>query len=98
MTEMANAGGHRDRSYAKWWVILGVVLAVSLVLIYIGPFASSQPNDILQSPPTSITEADQATDNNTEPQESMSDQTKNVSLAEESPSRGAEKVAPEPMQ
>lgn len=98
MTKMASTGGHRVGGYAKWWIILGVVFAISIALIYIGPFASTQPDELPQSPPTSITEANQPADNDTGGQESVTDQTKNVSIAEESPSRGSEQAAPEPMQ
>lgn len=96
---MANPGGHRDKGYVKWWIILAVVFVVAIGTIYLGPFiASPRPQQELESPPTSITEADPAVNNSSE-QEPRPDQeqtTKNVSIAEESPSRGAEEAAPEP--
>ena len=94
---MANPGGHRDRGYVKWWIILAVVFVVAIGTIYLGPFvASPQPQEDLESTPTSITEAETATDNSSEqqPPAEQEQTTKNVSIAEDSPSRGAEEAAP----
>jgi cytoskeletal protein RodZ len=96
--KMANPGGHRDRGYVKWWVILGVVFVVAIGTIYLGPFvASPRSQEELESPPTSITEAETATENSSgqQPPAEQEQTTKNVSIAEDSPSRGAEEVAPE---
>ncbi|HJS82751.1 MAG TPA: hypothetical protein VJ742_07945 [Nitrososphaera sp.] len=96
---MSNAGGHRDKGYAKWWIVLAVVFVIAIALVYVGPFMSTQPG-VLNSPPTSITEAEQPVDNNTASQTDTQAEPapKNVSIAEDSPSRGAEEAAPEPQQ
>jgi hypothetical protein len=93
---MSNAGGHRDKGYAKWWIVLAVVFVIAIALVYVGPFMSAQP-EVLSSPPASITEAEQPADNNTASQtDTQSEQApKNVSIAEDSPSRGAEEAASE---
>jgi hypothetical protein len=56
---MAGRAGHRDRRYGLWWIWLTVAFAIALVVIFVLPFLSSpQPEQELQTPPTSITEAD----------------------------------------
>ena len=95
---MTIAGSHRDRGYTRWWIVLGVVFFVAIALIYLGPFTSAQPEQALNSTPDSITEAPQPVDNDTGEQGQSVEGTKNVSIAEDSPSRGAEQAAPEPSQ
>ncbi len=69
------AAGHRDKKYAQWWIWLAVAFAVALGIIFLLPFLSSpQPEEELQTPPTSITQAD--------PMNNQSEQ----STAERSPS------------
>jgi len=56
---MAGRAGHRDRTYGRWWIWLAVAFAVAVGIIFILPFLSSpQPEEELQSAPTSITQAD----------------------------------------
>jgi hypothetical protein len=55
--QMAGRAGHRDRTYARWWIWLAVAFAVAVGIILVLPFLSSpQPEEELQSPPTSITQ------------------------------------------
>ena len=57
--QMAGRAGHRDRTYARWWIWLAVAFAVAVGIILVLPFLSSpQPEEELQSPPTSITQGD----------------------------------------
>ena len=96
---MSRAGGHRDRAYARWWIWLAVVFAVAIGLIYIVPLIfSSQPQEELESVPTSITEVDPTTDNNNNSGQQADEQSEqpsnNVSIPEESPPIGAEEAAP----
>jgi hypothetical protein len=56
---MAGRAGHRDRRYGLWWIWLAFAFAIALSVIFVLPFLSSpQPEQELQTPPTSITEAD----------------------------------------
>jgi hypothetical protein len=72
---MAGGPGHRDRTYARWWIWLAVAFAVAVGIIFLLPFLSSpQPEQELQTAPTSITQAD-----------SMNNQSEQ-STAEQSPS------------
>ncbi len=57
--QMAGRSGHRDRTYAHWWIWLAAAFAIAVGIIFILPFLSSpQPAQELQNPPTSITQAD----------------------------------------
>jgi hypothetical protein len=72
---IAGRSGHRDRTYARWWIWLAVAFAVAVGIIFLLPFLSSpQPEEELQTAPTSITQAD-----------SMNNQSEQ-STAEQSPS------------
>src|SRR5918998_6209127 len=63
VTQMAGRAGHRDKRYAQWWIWLAVAFVVALGIVFILPFLTSpQPEQELQTPPTSITQAD-PTDN-----------------------------------
>lgn len=56
---MAGRAGHRDRRFGLWWIWLAVAFAIALGVVFALPFLSSpQPEQELQTPPTSITEAD----------------------------------------
>jgi hypothetical protein len=56
---MAGRAGHRDRRFGLWWIWLAVAFAIALGVVFVLPFLSSpQPEQELQTPPTSITEAD----------------------------------------
>jgi hypothetical protein len=56
---MAHGAGHRDRTYGRWWIWLAVAFAVAVGIIFLLPFLSSpQPEEELQTAPSSITEAD----------------------------------------
>ncbi len=56
---MAGQAGHRDRTYGRWWIWLAVAFAVAVGIIFILPFLSSpQPEEELQTAPTSITQSD----------------------------------------
>jgi hypothetical protein len=56
---MARRAGHRDRTYARWWLWLAVAFAVAVGIIFVFPFLSSpQPEQELQTAPTSITQGD----------------------------------------
>ena len=56
---MAGRAGHSDKRYAQWWIWLAVAFVVALGIIFILPFlASPQPEQEMQTPPTSITQAD----------------------------------------
>ncbi len=60
---MAGRAGHRDRRYGLWWMWLAAAFAVGLGVVFVFPFLTSpQPEQVLQTPPTSITEAN-STDN-----------------------------------
>jgi hypothetical protein len=60
---MAGRAGHRDRGFGLWWIWLAVAFAIALGVVFVLPFFSSpQPEQELQTPPTSITQAD-STDN-----------------------------------
>ncbi len=55
---MTARAGHRDKGYAKWWIWLVVAFAVALSVMFILPYLTSpQPAQELQTPPTSITQA-----------------------------------------
>jgi hypothetical protein len=57
--QMAGRVGHRDRTYGRWWIWLAVAFAVAVGIIFVLPFFSSpQPEEELQTAPSSITEAD----------------------------------------
>ena len=57
--QMTGGAGHRDRTYARWWIWLAVAFAVAVGIIFLLPFLSSpQPEQELQTAPTSITQAD----------------------------------------
>ena len=57
--QMAGQAGHRDRTYARWWIWLIVSFAVAVGIIFLLPFLSSpQPEQELQTAPSSITQAD----------------------------------------
>jgi hypothetical protein len=72
---IADRSGHRDRTYARWWIWLAAAFAVAVGIIFLLPFLSSpQPEEELQTAPTSITQAD-----------SMNNQSEQ-STAEQSPS------------
>ena len=63
VTQLAGRAGHRDKRYAQWWIWLAVAFVVALGIVFILPFLSSpQPEQEMQTPPTSITQAD-PTDN-----------------------------------
>ena len=71
--QMAGRAGHRDRTYAQWWIWLIVVFAVAVGIIFLLPFLSSpQPEQELQTAPTSITQADSM---NNQSQQSPAQQT-----------------------
>jgi hypothetical protein len=73
---MARGTGHRDRTYARWWLWLAVAFAVAVVIIFVLPFLSSpQPEQELQTAPTSITQGD-----------FVNNQSEQSSAAEQSPS------------
>jgi hypothetical protein len=56
---MAGRAGHKDRTYARWWIWLAVAFAVAVGITFLLPFLSSpQPEQELQTAPTSITQAD----------------------------------------
>ncbi len=56
---MASRAGHRDRGFGLWWIWLAVAFAIALGVVFVLPFFSSpQPEQELQTPPTSITQAD----------------------------------------
>lgn len=56
---MSGRAGHRDRRYGQWWIWLAAAFAVALGVIFVFPFLSSpQPEQELQTPPVSITQAD----------------------------------------
>ena len=56
---MAGRAGHRDRGFGLWWIWLAVAFAIALGVVFVLPFFSSpQPEQELQTPPTSITQAD----------------------------------------
>jgi hypothetical protein len=56
---MAGGAGHRDRGFGLWWIWLAVAFAIALAVVFVLPFFSSpQPEQELQTPPTSITQAD----------------------------------------
>lgn len=56
---MVGRAGHRDRTYARWWIWLAVAFVVAVGIIFLLPFLfSAQPQEELQTPPTSITQAD----------------------------------------
>ena len=55
---MAGRTSHRDRRYGVWWIWLAAAFAVALGVIFVFPFLTSpQPEQVLETPPTSITEA-----------------------------------------
>ena len=57
--QMAGRAGHRDKTYARWWIWLAVAFAVPVGIIFLLPFLTSpQPEEELQTAPTSITQAD----------------------------------------
>ena len=90
--------GHRDKGYAKWWIGLAAVFAVTVGIIYFAPLIfSPQPEEELEAQPTSITEVDPTNSSEQQP-DGQGQQTKNVSIAEESPSRGSEEAVPDPQQ
>jgi hypothetical protein len=65
--QMAGRAGHRDRTYARWWIWLAVAFAVAVGIIFFLPFLSSpQPEEELQTAPTSITQGD-SMNNQSEP-------------------------------
>lgn len=56
---MSGRASHRDKRYGLWWIWLAAAFAVALGVIFVFPFLSSpQPEQELQTPPESITEAD----------------------------------------
>ncbi len=56
---MSGRAGHRDRRYGLWWIWLAAVFAVALGVMFVFPFLTApQPEQQLQTPPASITEAD----------------------------------------
>jgi hypothetical protein len=56
---MADQAGHRDSRFGLWWIWLAVAFAIALGVVFVLPFFSSpQPEQELQTPPTSITQAD----------------------------------------
>ena len=56
---MAGRAGHRDRGFGLWWIWLAVAFAIALGVVFVLPFLTShQPEQELQTPPTSITQAD----------------------------------------
>lgn len=70
---MAGRAGHSDRTYAQWWIWLIVAFAVAVGIIFLLPFLSSpQPEQELQTAPTSITQADST---NNQSQQSPGQQT-----------------------
>jgi cytoskeletal protein RodZ len=63
---MAGRAGHRDRRYGVWWIWLAAAFVVALGVIFVFPFLTSpQPEQVLETPPTSITEAN-STNNQSE--------------------------------
>ncbi len=67
--QMADRAGHRDRTYAQWWIWLIVAFGVAVGIIFLLPFLSSpQPEQELQTAPTSITQADSVNNKSQEPQ------------------------------
>lgn len=56
---MAGRAGHRDRTYAQWWIWLEVAFAIAVGIMFLLPFLSlPQPEQELQTAPNSITQAD----------------------------------------
>ena len=56
---MTGRAGHRDRGFGLWWIWLAFAFAIALGVVFVLPFFSSpQPEQELQTPPTSITQAD----------------------------------------
>lgn len=54
--QLAGRAGHRDRTYARWRIWLAVAFAVAVGIVFLLPFVSSpQPEEELQTAPTSIT-------------------------------------------
>ncbi len=69
---MTRRAGHRDRTYARWWLWLAVAFAVAVGIIFVLPFLSSpQPEQELQTAPTSITQGDSV---NNQSEQSAADQ------------------------
>ncbi len=65
---MTSRAGHRDRRYGLWWIWLAVAFVVTLGVIFVFPFLSStQPEQELQTPPTSITQVDPTGNESQEP-------------------------------
>jgi hypothetical protein len=57
--QIAGRAGHRHKTYARWWIWLAVAFAVAVGIIFLLPFLTSpQPEEELQTAPTSITQAD----------------------------------------
>lgn len=72
---MAGRAGHRDRRYGLWWIWLAAAFAVALGVVFVFPFLTSpQPEQVLQTPPTSITEANSTDNQSEQPDDGLNDQ------------------------
>jgi hypothetical protein len=72
---MAGRAGHRDRRYGLWWIWLAAAFAVALGVVFVFPFLTSpQPEQVLQTPPTSITEANSTDNQSEQPDDGLNNQ------------------------
>jgi hypothetical protein len=72
---MAGRADHRNRRYGLWWIWLAAVFAVALGVVFVFPFLTSpQPEQVLQTPPTSITEANSTDNQSEQPDDGLNNQ------------------------
>ena len=96
---MSGAGGHRDRGYTKWWIGMAAVVAATVGIVYLAPFIlSPQPEQELESQPTSITEVDPTNSSDQQSGAQAGQQTGNVPVPEESPPIGSQEATTDSQQ